>query len=109
MISDDDAERAVDFLRDSAQQAAQARADRAFAEEYRRCMKALIMSTSDGKYENSRERDALCSDDYIKHLESIKDAIFRDELFRSQREAALAKIQAWQTQSANLRGSRPLV
>lgn len=108
MIQDEEAERAVDFLRDSAEKAACARAERAFAEEYRKSMKALIMSHHEGSVA-LQERNAYSDPKYIAHLEAIRAAVFQDELMRSQREAAQAKIQAWQTQSANLRGSRPLV
>ena len=103
MITDEDAERAVDFLRDSAERAAKARSERAFTEEYRKSMKALIMSHHDAPSIAAKEMIAYADDGYIKHLEAIRSAVFQDELLRAQREAAHAKIQAWQTQSANLR------
>ena len=102
MIQDDEAERAVDFLRDSAEKAAHARAHRAFTEEYRKSMKALIMSHHQGSIA-LQERIAYSDEKYIAHLGAIRDAVFQDELLRAQREAAHAKIMAWQTQSANLR------
>ena len=106
MITDDEAERAVDFLRDSAEKAACARAERAFTEEYRKSMKALIMSNHNEGSIALQERVAYSDEKYIAHLGAIRDAVFKDELMRAQREAAHAKIMAWQTQSANLRGAR---
>lgn len=107
MISDDEAERAVDFLRDSAEKAAHARAERAFAEEYRKSMKALIMSHGqDGQSMALQERNAYANEKYIAHLGAIRDTVFQDELMRAQREAAHAKINAWQTMSANLRATK---
>ena len=104
MINDDEAERAVDFLRDSAEKAAHARAERAFAEEYRKSMKALIMSHHEGSIA-LQERNAYMDEKYIAHLGAIRDAVFQDELMRAQREAAQARINAWQTMSANRRNA----
>lgn len=107
MITDDEAERAVDFLRDSAERSARARAHRVFTEEYRKSMKALIMSHHDEASSIAqKEMLAYASEKYIAHLTEIKDAVFQDELMRAQREAAQAKISAWQTESANLRGAK---
>ena len=43
MITDDDVEKAIDYLRDSATNAAQSRANRIYMDEFRKSLKALIM------------------------------------------------------------------
>ena len=42
-ISDDEIDRALDYLRDNARDAAQARANRIYVEEYRKVVKAQLM------------------------------------------------------------------
>jgi len=97
MISQKDIEKALDFLRDSAEYAAQHRANRVYAEEYRKTLKAKLMSESADMPVNAQEREAYKNPDYVVHLEAIKEAVYEDEKIRFLIEAAKAKISAWQT------------
>lgn len=110
MISDEDAEAAVTFLRDNAVEAAQARADRIYIEQFRKTVKAQLMK----EYENkgvttsvAQEREAYADPRYLQQLDAIQEAVFRDEKCRFLREAAMAKLEAWRTLSANEREARP--
>lgn len=102
MITDDEAERAVDFLRDNASKAAQAKANRLYMEEYRKVIKAQLMREHDGPL-GAQEREAYAEPRYAKHLEVMKTAIEHDEYMRWMMTAAEAKVSAWQTQSRNAR------
>lgn len=102
-IADDEIDMALDFLRDNARDAAQARADRIYVEEYRKTIKAQIMKEHGGLSAVLQEREAYADPRYIKHLDAIRDAVKMDEFSRYMRGAAEAKIGAWQTQSANSR------
>ena len=97
MINQRDIEKALDFLRDSAETAAQNRANRVYVEDYLKVIKAEQM----GKYPdlpvNAQERNAHLSVQYITHLQAIKEAIYEDEKLRFLIDAAKAKISAWQT------------
>lgn len=103
MITDDEVERALDFMRDNATKAAQARANRAYVEEFRKTMKAQIMRENAASALGAQEAIAYADPRYVGHLEAIKEAVFEDERLRFMLSAAEAKIQAWQTQSANNR------
>ena len=103
MITDDDIEKALDYLRDNAVPAAQARANRIYLEEYRKTMKAKIMQKYAMLPLGAQERDAYASKEYMDHLTALHSAIEEDEKHRFLREAAQAKIDAWQTMSANQR------
>ncbi len=105
-ISEDEVERALDYLRDDAGPAAQAKADRIYVEEFRKVMKAQIMKEHDEKPLGAQEREAYADERYIAHLDAIRDAVAADERHRFLREAASAKINAWQTQSANERAMK---
>ena len=97
MISQRDIEKALDFLRDSADQAAMNRANRIYLEEYRKSLKAQLMSNNMDMAVNAQEREAYRNVEYITHLEAMKEAIFQDEKLRFLIDAAKAKISAWQT------------
>lgn len=97
MISQRDIEKALDFLRDSAEQAAINRANRIYLEEYRKSLKAELMSQNMDMPVNAQEREAYKNVEYITHLESMKESIYQDEKIRFLIDAAKAKISAWQT------------
>ena len=97
MISQRDVEKALDFLRDSAEPAAQNRANRAYMEEFRKTLKAQLMSQHADMPVNAQEREAYKNVEYITHLEAMKESIYQDEKLRFLIDAAKAKISAWQT------------
>jgi hypothetical protein len=103
MISDHSIEAAVDWLRDHATEAAQATANREALERHTSVVKALIMSRYVGEPVNAQERHAYASDEYHKHLEGLKVAIFEDERMKHLRYAAEARIEAWRTMCSNNR------
>ena len=104
MISDSEMEKALDYLRESAIQAAQATADRHHLENTKSVIKALIMSEHLAEPVNAQQRYADADIRYKNHLEGLKVAIFEDEKFTNLRIAAEARIRAWQTERANERG-----
>lgn len=103
MISDDDIEKAVDYLRDTAEKAAHARATRLHLDDYSRVLKAEIMSEHLTESVAAQERWAYSDTRYKNHLELLKRAIFEDERHRFLRYAAEAKVEAWRTFQANAR------
>jgi hypothetical protein len=105
-ISDDDIDRALSFLRDTADRAAVARAQRIYLEQWCKSVRAQIMLTAPGSSASDREAFALASPDYAAALEGYRAAVEADERFRFLREAASARIEAWRTQCSNERASR---
>lgn len=103
MISDAEVEKALDFMRDNATKAAHARADRAYVEEYRKILKGHIMRENARDPLGAQEAIAYADARYVAHLKAIKEAVFEDERLRFMLDAARAKLDAWQTQSANNR------
>lgn len=102
-IAEDTADKALAYLRDTAGDAAKARADRIYLEEYRKSKKAILMSRFANMPVNAQEREAYSADEYLELLEGIREAVERDEFFRFKRESAMAIIEAWRTQQANIR------
>lgn len=104
MITDDQAEAALDFLRDNAPKAGKLRGLRIYAEEYRKSLKAILMSGSDGKSGIDRETEAYSDPRYLAHLDKLRDAVTADEENRALRVGAEMRIEVWRTQSSNARG-----
>ena len=103
MITEDDAERAVQWLVENASAAAKARAERIYLDEYRKSLKARLMRESGQESLGAQEREAYAHPDYGAHLDAMRDAIEADEKIRWLHSAAEARIDAWRTQQANLR------
>ena len=105
-VTETHVQKALDYLRDSAQEAAEARAERVYCEEYRKSLKSILMQKSDEKNANAQERDAYAHPEYLKHLERYRDAVIADELMRARRVAAEMKIEVWRTEQANYRSMK---
>lgn len=103
MISDEEIDKAVDWLRDNATKAAQARASRVYVEEYRKSLKAQIMAEHQDKPLGAQEREAYSDERYIAHLDAIREAVEADERMRWLYVSAQAKIEAWRSFQANYR------
>jgi hypothetical protein len=103
MISDDEIEKALDYLRDNAEVAAQAKANKVYLTEYRKTHKAMLMNESNETSEAAKERYAYSHSSYKEFLAGLKEAIYQDARHEFLRGAADAKIEAWRTQSSNQR------
>lgn len=105
MITDEQVEKALDFLRDNAEDSAQARANRIYLEEFRKSLKAQIMAEHLAEPIGAQERWAYDDIRYRNHLEGLKQAVYNDERLRFLRGAAEAKIEAWRTMCSNQRAN----
>ena len=103
MITDAEIEKSVDYLRDNARKAAQAKAERIYLEEYRKVVKALLMREVASESLGGQEARAYADKRYTTHLDALQGAIERDEYHRWMMVAAQAKIEAWRTQQSTQR------
>jgi hypothetical protein len=105
-ITDDEIDKALDYLRDNARDAAQAKADRIYVIEFRKYLKATLMKEHGGLSAALQEREAYADFRYLQHLEAIREAVAIDAHNEFLRAAAEAKIGAWQSQGANMRAQK---
>ena len=103
MISDEEIELALDWLRDHAEPCAKAVAESWYMQDYRKVVKAQEMGKSNESAVGAQERHAYASEAYTKHLEATKTAIEKEQYERFMLKAADAKIEAWRTQQSNQR------
>lgn len=104
--TEQDAEKAVQWLIENAAAGAALRADRWRAEEMLKPTKALIMSQHADKAVNAQEREALSDPRYLEAIASATKAIEADELHRARVKAAEMKVDVWRSMQANLRSAR---
>lgn len=106
LIADSDVERALDWLRDSANEIGEAKARAVKAEHMLKHAKALAMKLHAGLPVSAQEREALASEQYVTCLEEAAAAAGEYEKLKSLREAASLKIEAWRTASSNYRSMK---
>jgi len=104
VIDEAAAEKAVDFLRESAEKAAAARGNVALLEQMLKVTKAKLKSRSTVKTDSGREDEALSSPEYETILNGYQAAVEEDALYRMKREAAIARLDCFRTEQANIRG-----
>ncbi len=105
MITDEEIQKTIDWLRDHAKPAAQARANRIYLEEFRKSLKGQLMKEHQDLPVSAQEREAYADTRYKDYLKTLQDAIEKDEHHRFLREAGRAKIEAWRSFSANHRAT----
>jgi hypothetical protein len=103
MISDEEIERALDWLVKSAEKAAVARANRLALEDYKKVVLAQQMIASKAATQSGKEAEAYASDAYVAHIKAAEAAVTEDELYRWRQKTADQKIEAWRTMSSNNR------
>ena len=104
MITEEEVDKALHWLTDSAQECARRRAERLYLEDFTRSLKAEIMSSHLAEPLGAQERFAYSDIRYRNHLAALKIAIYEDERGRFLREAAVVKLEVYRTQCANDRG-----
>lgn len=103
MITEEQVDLALEFLRERATEAAQARANVKYLSENLKVVRAQIKLRQVGVSAAIAEDKALISVEYKEALDAYKEAVLIDSRFTFKREAADAIIRAWQTQQATLR------
>jgi hypothetical protein len=103
MITQVDAERAVDWLRDNAARMAEERATRLYMEQWVKTVRATLQVDSKEASAAKAEIIALASPKYLAALQAFKEAVQKDEHNRFLITAAEAKIEAWRSQESTRR------
>jgi hypothetical protein len=106
LVSDADVEKALDFLRDSADDIGVAKQDAYFTDGLVKHVKALEMKKHNELAVSAQEREALASKAYRDALLDAAVAAGEYEKMKALREAADAKFQGWRSSSANYRSMK---
>ena len=98
-----DPHRAIDYILANSKKFATAKAQRVYLEEFRKSLKAKLMSQSDEPTAVAREQAAYSHPDYIALLEGIREAVEIEERLRWELIAAQARVEVWRSQEASNR------
>jgi hypothetical protein len=106
VITDTQVEAALEYLRDSAPKAAVARAQARTLEKYLGVVEAQQKAKAAGRSNAAAQDEARASPEYREAITAWEEAVRRDAEFTMLREAASSRIEAWRTQSSNMRAER---
>lgn len=104
MISNEQVEKALDYLRDTAEDLAQWRSRRVWLEEKKKTIRSHAFLGAEGTVAE-REAKARTDEEYLKALDDEREAVHEETLIRARRDAAEAKIEAWRSMEASKRAS----
>ena len=106
IVTDEDLEKALDFLRDSAKELGEAKGDTVRAGHMLKVTKALEMKKHNEMSAAKAEVEALCSKAYEDALMWDAESAAKYEMMRALRDAAAMKIETWRTEQASLRAMK---
>lgn len=106
IVTNSDLQKALDFLRDSANDLGLAKARAVKAGHMIKHIEAIEFKASEATSNDKRQADARTSDAYVDAIN--EDAYAAGELAKLQalREAAAMKIESWRSEQANYRAMR---
>lgn len=106
MISEDDVEKALDWLRDHANAIGRTKEASYRADKMLSHHKAMAMRLSGESGVTAQEREAYGSASYVEAIERAAKAAGEYESMKALREAAALKIEVYRTCSANYRSMK---
>lgn len=105
MTAQDKAQKATQYLIDSAADIAGAKSDLVRCENMLRVTKSLAMRHSNEKSAAAQEREAYASQQYQDAVAELADVAGVYEKLRALREAAKMQIEYWRSLNANQRAA----
>ncbi len=106
IVTDDDVDKALAFLRDSARQLGDAKCHLMEMESLVKRTKALVMKMHTDKTLGAAEREAILDPRYAEAQTQEATAAGAYETLRALRDAAAAKCEAWRSETATIRSMR---
>jgi hypothetical protein len=106
IVTEEELEKALDFLRDGAKALGTAKARVVRAAHMIRHIEALEFKASDATSNDKRQADARTSEAYLEAINEDAMAAGEYETMRALREAAALKIESWRSEQANYRSMK---
>lgn len=101
-MTDEDAQKAIDFIRDQAPKYAEAKANRTYIEQYLKSKKSMLMAEEGGTL-GAKEMYAYSHPQYVELLLGLQVAVQEEERIKWQMEAAKLRFEHYKTISFNNR------
>jgi hypothetical protein len=101
-MTEEDAQKALDFIRFEAANYAKAKAERTYIEQFLRSKKSLLMADESGTL-GAKEAYAYAHPDYVSLLVGLREAIEVEETLKWKMESAKLYFEKWKVEQFNNR------
>ena len=102
-ISDQEIEKALNYLRDTSEAYAKWKGRMKYLESHRKSVRSAAVLRATGKTISENAHRGEASEEYKNILIEYEEAVYEFTLLDAMRHAAEAKIEAWRTLSASYR------
>jgi len=104
-MTEDEAMKCLDYIRDNSPRYAEAKAQRVYIENFLRSKKSFLMNEcpSQIKTLGDKEAYAYAHPDYVELLKGLQAAVSTEEEIKWRMEAAKLKFEFWKTEQFNNR------
>ena len=106
LITDNELDKALSWLRDNAKPMGEAKARAVMAGHMIKHVEALQFKLSDASSNDKRQADARTAEQYVDAITEDAIAAGEYEKLKCLREAAALKIEAWRSEQANYRNMK---
>ena len=106
LVSEADVQKALDWLRDNADQIGEAKRRAVKADHMLKHVRALAMKHSGEASAAAQEREAMAGAEYLTAIDEAAIAAGAYETMKALREAAALKIEVYRSSSANYRAMK---
>ena len=103
IVTDEELEKALDWLRDSAQEMGRVKARHVKAQKMTEHTEAIMFLKSEQSSDMKRRADARSNARYLECIVEEAEAAGELEKMKALREAAALKIETWRSEQANYR------
>jgi hypothetical protein len=101
-MSEEEAMKCIDYIRDNAPKYAEAKAQTTYLENFLKSKKAMLMAEETGTL-GAKEAYAYAHPQYVEVLQGLKEAVAVEHEIKWRMEAAKLKFEFWKTQQFNTR------
>lgn len=108
-MTEDQADKAINYIRDNAPEFAKAKATRIYLENFLKSKKAMLMADSDSSSLGAKEMEALAHPAYLELLAGLREAVEQEERLRHMLEGAKLRFEQWRVESYNQRSEAKLM
>lgn len=102
-MTEQEAEKALDYIRTTAPLFAEAKANRTYIENFMKSKKAILMAEAAASTIGGKDMEAMAHPDYITLLEGHRDATRLEEEYKWKMEAAKLYFEKWKVEQFNQR------
>ena len=104
-MTEDEAMKCLDYIRDNSPRYAEAKAQRVYIENFLRSKKSFLMNEcpSQIKTLGDKEAYAYAHPEYVELLKGLQAAVSTEEEIKWRMEAAKLKFEFWKTEQFNNR------